>query len=65
MLIDFDSNAVTGKFKNDILNKEPFIGFSDDDVKNAETITKRLERDYEKSPVNVYLTKGGEKKKVN
>lgn len=59
-----DMIGITGKFKNDILNKEPFIGFSDDDVKNAETITKRLERDYEKSPVNVYLTKGGEKKQI-
>ena len=53
-------------FKNDIENNEiiPIIGFSDDDPRNTEKIKDFLSSEYEKSPVKVYLTKGGEKKEV-
>ena len=53
-------------FKNDIENNEiiPIIGFSDDDPRNTEKIKDFLSSEYEKSPVKVYLTKGGEKKEI-
>jgi hypothetical protein len=54
-------------FKNDVANDEviPFIGFSDDDVKNVENMKEFLNKEYpEKNPVNVYLTKGGNKEEV-
>jgi hypothetical protein len=54
-------------FKNDVSNDEviPFIGFSDDDVKNVEKMKGFLEKEYpEKNPVRVYLTKGGEKEEI-
>ena len=53
-------------FKNDIVNNEiePIIGFSDDDERNIEKMKGFLEKEYEKSPVKTYLTKGGNKKEV-
>ncbi|MEY4572902.1 MAG: hypothetical protein RLZ10_2159, partial [Bacteroidota bacterium] len=39
----------------------PFIGFSDDDPRNIEKMKEFLSSEYEESPVNLYLTKGGEK----
>ena len=50
-------------FKNDIVNNEiePIIGFSDDDERNIEKMKGFLEKEYEKSPVKTYLTKGGNK----
>ena len=57
--------GVRGLFKNDMLNKEPKIGFSDDDPRNIEKISGFLEKEYPEKPVDIYLTKGGEKKKVN
>ena len=53
-------------FKNDIVNNEiePIIGFSDDDERNIEKMKVFLEKEYEKSPVKTYLTKGGNKKEV-
>lgn len=54
-----------GVFKNDMLNKEPKIGFSDDDLKNIEKIHGFLEKEYPEKPVDVYLTKGGKKTKYN
>ena len=53
-------------FKNDIVNNEiePIIGFSDDDERNIEKMKGFLEKEYEKSPVKTYLTKGGDKKEV-
>ena len=53
-------------FKNDIVNNEiePIIGFSDDDEINIEKMKGFLEKEYEKSPVKTYLTKGGNKKEV-
>ena len=53
-------------FKNDIENNEiePIIGFSDDDERNIEKMKGFLEKEYEKSPVKTYLTKGGNKKEV-
>jgi hypothetical protein len=55
-----------GKFKNDVANHEidPTIGFSDDDPRNIDKMKDFLEKEYEKSPVRLYLTKGGEKKEV-
>jgi hypothetical protein len=51
------------QFKNDVSNNEiiPFIGFSDDDPRNIEKMKEFLSSEYEESPVNLYLTKGGEK----
>jgi hypothetical protein len=53
-------------FKNDIINDEiiPFIGFSDDDPRNIDKMKDFIEKEYEKKPVRMYLTKGGEKKEV-
>lgn len=53
-------------FKNDISNDEiiPFIGFSDDDPRNIDKMKDFIEREYEKKPIRMYLTKGGEKKEV-
>jgi hypothetical protein len=53
-----------GKFKNDVANEEiiPFIGFSDDDPRNIDTMNQFLEKEYEEKPVRTYLTNGGEKK---
>ena len=53
-------------FKNDVVNNEiePIIGFSDDDERNIEKMKGFLEKEYEKSPVKTYLTKGGNKKEV-
>lgn len=53
-------------FKNDIVNNEiePIIGFSDDDERNIEKMKGFLEKEYEKSTVKTYLTKGGNKKEV-
>lgn len=53
-------------FKNDIVNNEiePIIGFSDDDERNIEKMKGFLDKEYEKSPVKTYLTKGGNKKEV-
>jgi hypothetical protein len=54
--------------KNDISNnfipEQPSIGFSDDDERNIEKMKGFLEKEYEKSPVKTYLTKGGNKKEV-
>ena len=64
------------KFKNDIANQEitqsvdefvkqyTKIGFSDDDEKNVDSIDNMLSTEYPENPVSLYLTKGGEKKKV-
>jgi hypothetical protein len=64
------------KFKNDIANQEitqsvdefvkqyTKIGFSDDDEKNVDSIDNMLSKEYPENPVSLYLTKGGEKKKV-
>jgi hypothetical protein len=53
-------------FKNDVENNEiiPFIGFSDDDEKNIDSVKKFLKKEYDDSPVRTYLTKGGEKLEV-
>jgi hypothetical protein len=40
------------------------IGFSDDDEKNVDSIDNMLSKEYPENPVSLYLTKGGEKKKV-
>jgi hypothetical protein len=55
-----------GKFKNDVANEEiiPFIGFSDDDPRNIDTMNQFLEKEYEEKPVRTYLTKGGYKTEV-
>ena len=53
-------------FKNDVNANpvwEPLIGFSDDDLRNIEKISELLNQEYEENPVNLYLTKGGEKTK--
>lgn len=54
-------------FKDDISNNEvlPVIGFSDDDLKNVEKMNDFLEKEYPEKPVDIYLTKGGEKIKYN
>ena len=54
-----------GMFKNDIMNNEPSIGFSDDDLRNVEKISGFLEKEYPEKPVDVYLTKGGKKIKYD
>jgi len=54
----------TPMFKNDVNGNpiwEPLIGFSDDDLRNIEKIKELLSNEYEESPVNLYLTKGGNK----
>jgi uncharacterized protein YihD (DUF1040 family) len=67
------------KFKNDVSFNEVMddididefitqnvkIGFSDDDLKNAEAQKDMLSQEYPNEPISVYLTKGGEKKKFN
>jgi hypothetical protein len=56
----------TPMFKNDVNANpiwEPLIGFSDDDLRNIEKISELLNQEYEENPVNLYLTKGGEKVK--
>jgi hypothetical protein len=64
-------------FKNDVSMMEPIedvdqfidthltIGFSDDDERNIKASSEFLNKEFEKSPVNLYLTKGGEKTKYN
>ena len=64
------------KFKNDIANQEisqsvdEFVkqhmklGFSDDDERNVTSMEDMLSTEYPENPVSLYLTKGGEKKKV-
>jgi hypothetical protein len=54
-------------FKDDVSNNEvlPVIGFSDDDLKNVEKMNDFLEKEYPEKPVDIYLTKGGEKIKYN
>lgn len=64
---------LTPKFKNDVSMDEPFegidefvgqftsLGFSDDDPRNIEASSEFLKKEYEKNPVNLYLTKGGKK----
>jgi hypothetical protein len=52
-------------FKNDISNNftpEPTVGFSDDDVRNVETMKQHFEKDPE-NIVTTYSTAGGVKKK--
>lgn len=61
-------------FKNDVSMDEPIedidlfideylkIGFSDDDERNIKASSEFLGKEYEKNPVKLYLTKGGEKK---
>jgi hypothetical protein len=52
-------------FKNDISNNfvpEPTIGFSDDDIRNVETMKQHFEKDPE-NIVTTYSTAGGVKKK--
>lgn len=56
----------TPMFKNDIdvdPSWEPYIGFSDDDLRNIEKIKELISSEYENSPVSLYLTKGGNKTK--
>jgi hypothetical protein len=67
------------KFKNDVSFNEVMddididefitqnvkIGFSDDDLKNAEAQRDMLSQEYPNEPINVYYTKGGEKRKFN
>ena len=51
-------------FKNEISNNfipEPTIGFSDDDIRNAESMKKHFEKD-PNNIVTTYLTAGGTKK---
>jgi len=60
-------------FKNDLSMMEPIedidefldnhmmIGFSDDDERNIKASSEFLSKEYEKNPVNLYLTKGGNK----
>ncbi len=53
-------------FKNDVefnSSWEPYIGFSDDDLRNVEKIKELLSSEYEELPLNLYLTKGGNKVK--
>jgi hypothetical protein len=64
---------LTPKFKNDVAMSEPVedvdefvgqftsLGFSDDDPRNIHASSEFLKKEYEKSPVNLYLTKGGKK----
>lgn len=54
-------------FKDDVSNNEilPVIGFSDDDLRNVEKMNDFLEKEYPEKPVDIYLTKGGEKVKYN
>jgi hypothetical protein len=46
-------------FKNDLefnASWEPYIGFSDDDLRNIEKIKELISKEYKDSPVNLYLT---------
>lgn len=64
------------KFKNDIANQEVSqsidefvkqhmkLGFSDDDERNVTSMEDMLSTEYPENPVSLYLTKGGEKKRV-
>ncbi len=68
---------ISPKFKNDVNMNEPTqdieefvsrnvsIGFSDDDPRNIQASSEFLKKEYEKSPVNLYLTKGGTKTKYD
>jgi hypothetical protein len=68
---------ISPKFKNDVNMNEPIqdiedivsknisIGFSDDDPRNIQASSEFLKKEYEKSPVNLYLTKGGTKTKYD
>ena len=52
-------------FKNDVKNNFiPFIGFSDDDPANIDKLKSFVDKEYP-DEVNMYLTKGGEKVKVD
>ena len=55
--------GIKSYFKNDVRNNEiiPIIGFSDDDPRNVEKMKAFIDKEYEESPVRLYLTKGGEK----
>ena len=51
-------------FKNDIefnSEVEPFIGFSDDDLKNVEKIKELMKQGGDEFSINLYLTKGNKK----
>ena len=68
---------LTPKFKNNVTNEEMIdyidldefinknikIGFSDDDERNIKASSEFLNKEFEKNPVNLYLTKGGSKSK--
>jgi len=66
---------LTPIFKNDVSMMEPIedidefiethltIGFSDDDERNIKASSEFLKQEFEKNPVNLYLTKGGIKTK--
>ena len=68
---------LTPKFKNDVSMDEPVenveefvgqytsLGFSDDDPRNIHASSEFLKKEYEKNPVNLYLTKGGKKTRFN
>jgi hypothetical protein len=72
-----DLTDLVPKFKNDVAMDEPVInvdefvnrhttiGFSDDDQRNIEASSEFLNKEYEKNPVNLYLTKGGKKTRFN
>jgi hypothetical protein len=74
---DMNLQDLVPKFKNDVNMNEPIqnldefieknimFGFSDDDERNVDTIGDMLSKEYTNNPVSLYLTKGGEKKKVN
>ena len=64
VLILLRSSFDDAMFKNDLefnASWEPYIGFSDDDLRNIEKIKELISKEYEESPVNLYLTKGGNK----
>jgi hypothetical protein len=74
---NMDLTDLVPKFKNDVAMDEPVInvdefvnrhttiGFSDDDQRNIEASSEFLNKEYEKNPVNLYLTKGGKKTRFN
>lgn len=74
---DMNLQDLVPKFKNDVNMNEPIqdlddlierffsIGFSDDDPRNMAAASEFLNKEYEKNPVNLYLTKGGIKNKYD
>ncbi len=65
-----EAMSTSWKEKDDVTIKgrkvRPKIGFSDDDPRNVEKMKEFLSQEYpEENPVNVYLTKGGEKIRYN